>query len=165
MSAPPPAGAVRLRPAEESDTPGILELERELFPLDAWSEDTVRAELRSPHTRYLVLEDGRRVLGYAGMLAPAGSGEADVQTLAVASAVRRAGHARRMLGELRAWAAGRGAAAVFLEVRETALAARALYEQLGFVEIGRREGYYAGDGADAIVMRADAGPGPETTGR
>ena len=145
--------------------PGILALERELFPLDAWSEDTVRAELRSPHTRYLVLEAEGCVLGYAGMLAPAGSGEADVQTLAVAPAARRAGHARRMLGELRSWAAGRGAAAVFLEVRETALAARALYEQLGFVEISRREGYYAGDGTDAIVMRADAAPDPEARGR
>lgn len=41
---------------------------------------------------------------------------------------------------------------MFLEVAADNDAARALYAKLGFVEAGRRHGYY-GDGADALVLR------------
>jgi ribosomal-protein-alanine N-acetyltransferase len=45
----------------------------------------------------------------------------------------------------------RGAAAIFLEVREDNEAARALYAQAGFTEAGRRQGYYSG--VDGLVLR------------
>jgi [ribosomal protein S18]-alanine N-acetyltransferase len=52
----------------------------------------------------------------------------------------------------------RGAARLFLEVAEDNTAARALYAQTGFVEAGRRVGYYArtdGSTADALVLARD----------
>jgi ribosomal-protein-alanine N-acetyltransferase len=50
-----------------------------------------------------------------------------------------------------------GAARMFLEVRPSNVAARALYERTGFQPIGRRPRYYpARDGReDAIVMSAE----------
>ena len=51
---------------------------------------------------------------------------------------------------------GRGARQCFLEVADTNAAARALYASAGFVEVGRRPGYYRSAGAaprDAILMR------------
>ena len=53
-----------------------------------------------------------------------------------------------------ALAAARGAAAMFLEVSESNLAARALYEAGGFARAGLRRRYYA-DGTDALVLRRD----------
>lgn len=46
------------------------------------------------------------------------------------------------------------AVVLMLEVRESNLAARALYQKRGFVETGRRKGYYplAGGKEDAILM-------------
>lgn len=41
--------------------------------------------------------------------------------------------------------------AVFLEVRESNMAARRLYEKLGFAETGRRRGYYANPPEDAVL--------------
>jgi ribosomal-protein-alanine N-acetyltransferase len=45
-----------------------------------------------------------------------------------------------------------GALTSFLEVRESNDAAIAMYEKFGYVESGRREGYYKDNGEDAILM-------------
>jgi [ribosomal protein S18]-alanine N-acetyltransferase len=51
-------------------------------------------------------------------------------------------------------ARGRGARATLLEVSISNAAGRALYDQTGFVEVGRRPRYYA-DGSDAMILRVD----------
>ena len=53
------------------------------------------------------------------------------------------------------WPERRGAGAVFLEVRESNRAARALYEKWAFLESGRRRGYYKDPEEDAILYRLD----------
>ena len=53
------------------------------------------------------------------------------------------------------WHERRGAKAVFLEVRESNYAARALYEKWAFVESGRRRRYYQDPNEDAILYRID----------
>ena len=47
-----------------------------------------------------------------------------------------------------------GARQVFLEVRESNVAARALYGRFGFVEVSRRAKYYRRPVEDAILLRA-----------
>jgi ribosomal-protein-alanine N-acetyltransferase len=73
----------------------------------------------------------------------------------VRPAARRSGLGGRLVGEGVLAAAARGAGRVFLEVAEDNAAARALYARAGFVEAGRRPGYYAGaDGErrDALLL-------------
>jgi ribosomal-protein-alanine acetyltransferase len=77
--------------------------------------------------------------------------DAHVLDIAVASGVRRRGIGRRLLRTLVARVRGRGATAVTLEVRPSNDASRPLYEQLGFVEEGRRPRYYP-DGEDALLL-------------
>jgi ribosomal-protein-alanine N-acetyltransferase len=43
--------------------------------------------------------------------------------------------------------------AIFLEVRSSNVAARNLYEKLGFLQVGCRQGYYSSPPEDGIVMR------------
>jgi ribosomal-protein-alanine N-acetyltransferase len=84
--------------------------------------------------------------------------EAEILTLAVRPAARGRGEGGRLVGEGVRAAAARGAVRVFLEVAEDNAAARALYGRAGFVEAGRRRGYYAGaDGArrDALLLALD----------
>lgn len=142
-----------IRPSVVEDVPAITKLEHEAFPADAWSETTLRAEIESAHTGYWTLTDGERTFGYIGVLAGQGSGEADVQTIVVAPRVQRDSWGTRLLQTALEWAKERGAKQVFLEVRESNDGARAMYERLSFESIGRREGYYAGSGEAAIVMR------------
>ncbi|NYF12940.1 N6-L-threonylcarbamoyladenine synthase [Pseudoclavibacter sp. JAI123] len=144
-----------LRDASHDDIPAMVRLDEAAFPLDPWSPSMLAGEVKSQHTRYVVVEDAAtgEILAAAGVMALQGGGEADVQTIAVDERLRRGGWATRMLAELFAWAEGRGAKQVFLEVRENGEAARALYSGLGFEEIGRRPKYYPREGVDAIVMR------------
>ncbi len=81
--------------------------------------------------------------------------EAEILTLAVRPAARRRGEGGRLIGEGVLAAAARGAARVFLEVAGDNEAARALYAAAGFVEAGRRPGYYrSADGGrrDALLL-------------
>ncbi|SFI68154.1 MULTISPECIES: ribosomal protein S18-alanine N-acetyltransferase [Microbacterium] len=144
-----------LRTATASDLAAIMDLERTSFPTDAWSEAMMSAELASPHGRYVVDESGGRLLGYAGVRAVQGAGDADIQTIAIAEAARGHGRGRALLTELLRTAHERGAREVFLEVRADNPVATALYASEGFTEIARRPRYYQPDDVDAVVMQLD----------
>lgn len=142
-----------LRRATLDDLGAIMPIERTLFGGDAWSDATMAGEVAGEHGHYLVAQaDDGAIDGYAGLLAPRGSGQGDIQTIAVVDRARRRGLGRALMLALLEEARNRKAAEVFLEVRADNPAARVLYESLGFVEIAVRPQYYRG-GADAVVMR------------
>ena len=141
------------------DIAPVLRLERELFPEDAWSAGMFWSELadtRHPRaTRwYTVAEDADGALvGYAGLMAVAGSG--DVQTIAVAERYWGTGLGARLLTLLIGRAAAAGCTELLLEVRVDNLRAQRLYERFGFQRLGLRRNYYQPSGVDALVMRLD----------
>jgi ribosomal-protein-alanine acetyltransferase len=146
---------VSLRAATPDDLDAIMAIERAVFAGDAWSQAVMAADLASPHNHYLVDVEAGRVVGYAGLRAPAGSPDADVQTIALAASHRGRGRGRALLRALLTEAAERSVREVFLDVRADNPAAAALYASEGFVEIGRRADYYPDGPTDAIVMRLD----------
>jgi ribosomal-protein-alanine N-acetyltransferase len=78
-----------------------------------------------------------------------GEGECEVLNLAVAPAFRRRGMARMLMQQVLE-KAGR---TVFLEVRESNLAARIFYKSMGFMEVGVRKEYYKIPVEAGIVMK------------
>ncbi|MBS1675668.1 MAG: ribosomal protein S18-alanine N-acetyltransferase [Actinobacteria bacterium] len=132
-----------------------MDIERRSFPTDAWSAEMMAAELASPHGRYLVDVDGAQVAGYGGVRALRGSADSDIQTIALDAEHRGSGRGRALLRALLAEALERGACETFLEVRADNPVAQALYASEGFVEIGRRAGYYQPDDVDAVIMKLD----------
>lgn len=149
-----------MRAAVSEDLAAIMAIEQASFPTDAWSAQMMAEELASPHSHYLVCEEGGTVVGYAGLRAVAGASDADIQTIALAAEHRGGGRGRALLTALLAEAVRRGAREVFLEVRADNPVAAALYISEGFAEIGRRAGYYQPDGVDAIVMKHTLGVTP-----
>lgn len=146
----------QLRRANADDLEAIMQLETATFANDAWSSATMRDELANANAWYLVAfppEDPSRVEAYAGVLAPRGAKEADIQTIAVAEGARRGGLGRTIMLTLVGEAVKRGAEEVFLEVRADNPGARELYRSLGFEQLAVRARYYQPDGVDAIVMR------------
>jgi ribosomal-protein-alanine acetyltransferase len=144
----------RLRRATATDLDAVMSLENATFGGDAWSRDSMRSELIGPHGYYLVaIGEADAVDGYAGLLAPQGGEQADIQTIAVAPHARRQGLGRTLLLALMAEARRRGAAEILLEVRADNTGAEDLYRGLGFERIAVRPGYYQPDGVDAHVMR------------
>ena len=82
--------------------------------------------------------------------------EAEVLTVATAPEHRRKGLARAVLAQAETAVQTLGAAVIFLEVAEDNDAARALYAQAGYAQIGRRPGYYLPKDAApvaALVLR------------
>jgi ribosomal-protein-alanine acetyltransferase len=157
--APVPTAPPVLRRATLDDLDAIMRLETSTFTSDAWSRGTMRAELGSRHGYYLVAEPApghpdAAIAGYAGLLAPLASGQADIQTLAVAPDARRRGLGRALMVALLAEARERRATEVFLEVRADNPSAQALYVSLGFEQIAVRPNYYQPDGVDAHIMKA-----------
>lgn len=81
--------------------------------------------------------------------------EAEILTLAVRPSARRGGLGARLVEAAMVRAAALGAERIFLEVAESNVAARALYARSGFVEMGRRRGYYShadGSREDALTL-------------
>ena len=97
------------------------------------------------------------VAGEAGfILWRTAGGEAEILTVAVDPAMRRAGHGRALVDEAVRRASAEGAQALFLEVAEDTAAAIALDAAAGFAPAGRRKAYYPRPGAgavDALVLR------------
>ncbi len=153
-----PGEPVRLRTMTGDDVPAVMELERALFPEDAWSENMLREELGAQGRSYVVAETGDALVGYAGLRSVPPEG--DVQTMAVARPVWGRGVGRALLAELLDRADRNGVTHMFLEVRDDNPRAQDLYARFGFRQIGVRRGYYKG--ADAIVMRRVATAGPES---
>ena len=86
------------------------------------------------------------------LLGRALAGEAELLTLAVAPEARRRGLGRRLVAGFRDECHARAVEEAFLEVAEDNLAARQLYQSLGWLEAGLRRRYY-GPATDAVVMR------------
>ncbi|MGZ0211908.1 MAG: ribosomal protein S18-alanine N-acetyltransferase [Actinomycetales bacterium] len=146
----------QLRRATIDDLDGIMAIESREFANDAWSSDMMRAELGDNHGYYLVatpLVEPAVVTAYAGLRAPHRSGQADIQTIAVAADARRQGIGRALMHALMVEARDRGASELFLEVRDDNPSAQRMYDSLGFERIAVRPNYYQPDGVDAIVMK------------
>lgn len=84
------------------------------------------------------------------------AGQAEVLTIAVTPASRNRGYGRQLMEEALRCLYRDLVPEIFLEVDEGNLSAVRLYRSLGFVEVGRRKGYYGdgnGPGGTALVLR------------
>ena len=113
-----------------------------------WSAASFATLLNDPQ---VLLIDDPQARGFA--LLRVVLDEAELLTLAVDPTFRRLKIAHNLVGRIDTLAPERGAASIFLEVREDNLAARALYAACGYRQIGRRAGYYrAHNGARTAAL-------------
>ena len=148
-------GAPALSEARPRDAAAIARLHAASFHR-GWSDGEIEHMLIDRDVLAHRAMAGRTLAGF--ILSRIVAGEAEILSVAVASARRGRGLAREMLTlHLRRLAALR-TRAVFLEVDEDNTPARRLYRRAGFREVGRREGYYR-DAAGKADRRTGAAPG------
>lgn len=137
----------------------VLGIEQASFGADAWSADAFWSELSAvPHSKhYIVALIDDVVVGYAGLqfISP----ESEILTVAVDPAQRRHGIARMLVNALEDTARQRTCRTVHLEVEDSNDAARKMYTQIGYAEVGLRRGYY-GPARDAVLMSKELSPWP-----
>jgi ribosomal-protein-alanine N-acetyltransferase len=120
-----------------------------------WSEDEIERLLLDRTVLAHVATIGRHFAGF--IISRRAADEAEILTVAVAAGFRGRNIGRDLLRRHLGRLAALGTRTVFLEVDEGNTAAVRLYRRAGFVEVGRREGYYpqGGPAAHALVLRRD----------
>ena len=136
----------------ESHVQQIAQLEQQCFS-DPWSENSIASELDNALSYWLVAEDNGVIAGYVGSQSVLDG--ADMMNLAVAPAYRRQGIGQALVTALIDYLQQKGIIVLLLEVRVSNDPAIALYQRLGFQQIGRRPNYYHHPREDALIMRKE----------
>jgi ribosomal-protein-alanine N-acetyltransferase len=144
---------VTVRPADLTDVPALLAIEQQAPGAAHWKSDEYTKLVNSEII--LVAEEAGRLMGF--VCAKIVAGEWEIENVAVASEFLRRGVASALIHDLIRRSETRSAAAILLEVRESNLPARRLYEKHGFREVGRRRGYYQTPVEDAILYSREVG--------
>jgi ribosomal-protein-alanine acetyltransferase len=129
---------ITVRPGTVSDTTAIRDIQMSSHTASHWEPETYF------EFNVSVAERNGQVCGF--MVSREVADEVEVLNLATAPETRRQGIATQLLASL-------DAEDVFLEVRESNVPARKLYEKLGFVVVGKRAEYYDDPVESALVMR------------
>jgi ribosomal-protein-alanine N-acetyltransferase len=147
-----PVEDLRLARMTEADLDEVLAIERASFA-SPWQREHFAAEIRRPELALnLVAREATALAAY--VCAWCLGGELKINNLAVRADLRSCGVGRWLVTHVLTHAAERGCTLATLEVRPSNAAAIRLYRALGFAEVGRRKGYYAREGEDAILMEA-----------
>lgn len=156
-----PREPVVLRAATDRDVDAVLAIEQSSFG-DPWNRSAFLELLDDPRVAFLIADMAGVVRGY--VVAWFVLDEGEIGNLAVAREVQRQGIGARLLDGAIAAVREAKVEALYLEVRETNGAARALYASRGFVEVGRRRGYYRKPREDALVLRLALAEGAPSSG-
>lgn len=149
---------VAIEPMTLADLPGVLAIERMSFA-SPWTDANFRYEIEeNPMAWNVVARADGGVVAFA--CAHVVADELMINDLAVDPAARRRGIGSRLLRHLIEGARIRGCRRASLEVRPSNEPARALYAAFGFEVVGRRRGYYADTGEDAILLACALSPAP-----
>jgi [ribosomal protein S18]-alanine N-acetyltransferase len=138
-----------IRQMTGADAAAIERLLAESRGAGSWFPRNFPATDSSGPWGWVAQEDGE-VIGI--VVARAAGRDAEILNLAVAPLWRRRGVGRTLMTSALAACEAAGAASAFLEVRESNASARAFYGDLGFIEVGRRRGYYLHPKEDALVL-------------
>ncbi|MBR6596093.1 MAG: ribosomal protein S18-alanine N-acetyltransferase [Oscillospiraceae bacterium] len=143
---------MRIELMRDAHVPAIAEIEKLCFN-DPWSERSIASELDNRLSLWLVALEGERVVAYVGSQSVLG--ETDMMNIAVHPDYRRQGIAERLVTSLVEALKEKGNYSLMLEVRASNDPAKALYEKLGFTQVGLRKNYYRNPREDACILRKE----------
>jgi [ribosomal protein S18]-alanine N-acetyltransferase len=144
---------IEVKPDNFSDyIEGILTIEQVSF-LSPWSLNAFKSETEKHISHLWVLVTETSVTGYIcfWML----EDEIQLINIAVHREKQRNQLGQLLLTRMIEKGVSNGIKNVWLEVRPSNLGARHLYKKMGFIETGRRPGYYSETNEDAILMSLD----------
>ena len=143
--------SVAISPAKAHDLSEVAALERVCFS-DPWPASAFATLPDNPRVYFAVARrENQKLAGYA--VAWFVMDEGELANLAVTPSERGHGVGGLLLQAVIAAATSRGIRDLYLEVRDSNSAARALYAGQEFEEVGRRKSYYRSPVEDALILR------------
>ncbi len=148
-----PVANVVMRDAIPGDAQAMVRLAHQSQVAAHWREqDYTRIFDNDAVSRIaLVLVQGSQIVGF--VIATCATPDWELENIVVSDEQRRRGLGDRLMAELLDRAKQASAESVFLEVRDSNQAARALYRKWGFAEIGIRKEYYSFPTEDGLIYR------------
>jgi ribosomal-protein-alanine N-acetyltransferase len=139
---------IRIETMNETHLKDLALLEKQCFSVP-WSEKALRAELEKDNSRFFVAITKNEVSGYIG--ANNVLGEVYIDNIAVFYNYRGFGIGTALLKHLIKVSEDENCEFITLEVRESNIVARKLYEKLGFQNLGVRKKFYEQPKEDAVI--------------
>lgn len=143
---------ITIRWMKSEDVEQVAAIESECFS-EPWPVQAFLDACQDANYCYLVALEDDVVVGYSGCTIS--FEEADITNVAVKDSHRRLGIAAKLLETMMSELRKRGVLSLFLEVRESNVPARTLYESMQFQYIGKRPHFYRLPDEDALLMKAD----------
>ena len=140
---------ITVRAMRKADVKAVYEIEVLSFRTP-WSFRSLMGELKNDVAHYTVLEKDGEIVGYCGMWVL--FEEAHITNIAIHPAFRGSGYGKLLLHASMRVAASFGAEMMTLEVRETNSVAQKMYDEMDFLQQGRRKRYYTDTGEDALLL-------------
>lgn len=141
---------LEIRPMVYEDAAAVHEIDKACFT-DAWNLASFQDIFKFKDNYYLLALWNGAIIGFAGILVVID--EADLINIAVLPDFQGKGVGKQLLKKIMELAKEKGVKAMTLEVRESNIKARKLYESFGFTEIFVRKQYYSSPVEDAVIMR------------
>jgi ribosomal-protein-alanine N-acetyltransferase len=142
-----------IRLATSADIPAIIDLANRTASAAHWSVEQYQQIFTNEIPRRIALVSEEQSAAHAFLIGRVLAGEWELENMVVSESRRRQGIGKMLLEKFLAASGKEGAMAVFLEVRESNVAARGFYESCGFAENGRRARYYTEPAEDAILYQ------------
>ena len=144
---------IRVRDFRAGDIDVVMGIQQHSVTASTWTREhyLVITKRQNDRRHALVIEEDGEVGGF--VVGNKIGDEWEIENLAIKPDARRRGLGSHLVGEFINLAKVIGAKAIFLEVRESNHAARALYEKWAFTEEGRRKSYYKDPEEDALVLK------------
>lgn len=155
-----PEAEAAFRAMAAADLPAVIAIERACYEYP-WTEGNFLDCLRAGYYCCMMMRNGD-IAGYS--ILSIAAGEAHILNLCIRNELQGHGLGRQMLGHLFDYTRHAGASWILLEVRKSNSSALALYQAMGFIEIGLRRGYYPGAKSreDAVVLSCPVTPASGT---
>ncbi len=130
----------------------VAALEAKCFS-DPWPYQSFINTLSNDNAQYYVCHADSLFVGYIGMYNLID--EVSVINVAVDPDHRGHGYGEMLMERAREYATAHGCPAITLEVRQSNVGARRLYEKCGYTEYGIQKNYYTNPKEDAVLYRKE----------
>ncbi|WP_455721318.1 ribosomal protein S18-alanine N-acetyltransferase [Agathobacter sp.] len=138
-----------IRPMEPEDTDSVAQIEKDSFS-QPWSRQGFLDAMDLPQNIILVAEEDGEILGYQCTYVSFDEGE--LTNIAVKRTARGQGVGQHLIRKLQEKAVESGVERIVLEARVTNDTAIALYEKMGFINLGIRKNLYEHPVEDGVIM-------------